>query len=354
MACRAANRFILLSIVLVLACRNDHAGPSLQTRAYLMGFSPIPPRLDTTLLVPTLTLAAQHSDAGLIQLSIPWDVLLADTAAATEVRLVRLPLVNYYRSTGRSIVVALDVTNGLDRSQEDPLLVAAGRSITDTMVQRLYREYVSAIDSILQPEYLSLAAETNLIRVAAPPAVYQAVVAMTNAAAATERARHTTAKLLVSIQVETAWGRLQGSNSFVGISQDRADFPFIDVLGLSSYPYLGGFARPEDIPDDYYARLVVASPVPVMVLEGGWPSVSVGTIASSPTLQSRYIHRQAELHDATMAKGVFQITFTDLDPSIFPPGSTLPLFATLGLVDTALHPKPALAAWDSILARPRQ
>jgi hypothetical protein len=314
-----------------------------------MGFSAIPPRMDSTLLLPTLTLASQHSDAGLIQLSIPWDVLLIDTAAATEVRLVRLPLVNFYRGSGKKIVVALDVTNGLDRSAEDPVLAGLGRSITDTMIQRLYREYVSAVDSILHPDYLSLAAETNLVRAIAPVPLYDAVVTMVNDAAAELATQGSTTKLMVSVQVETAWGKLSGTNVFVGIGQDRADFPFLDAVGLSSYPYLGGFAQPEDIPDDYYDRLVAHAPLPVVVLEGGWPSVSVGAITSSPQLQARYIRRQGQLLAATNAKGLFQITFTDLHPSIVPPGSTLSLFANLGLVDTALQAKPALTAWDTLL-----
>jgi hypothetical protein len=347
-------RHLYLLLLLVLACSDGASGPGQPTRGYLMGFSAIPPKMDTTLLIPTLTLAAQHSDAGLIQLSIPWDVLLDDTAAATEVRLVRLPLVNFYRGSGKRIVVALDVTNGLDRSAEDPILVGLGRSITDTMVQRLYREYVSAVDSILRPDYMSLAAETNLIRFAAPAPVYAAVVTMVNAAAANLEALGTPTQLMVSVQVEVAWGRLQGTSTFIGIAQDRADFPFLDALGLSSYPYLGGFTQPEDIPDDYYHRLVLTQPLPVVVLEGGWPSESVGNVTSSPALQVRYIHRHGQLLENTNARGLFQITFTDLHPSIFPPGSSLPLFATLGLVDTALQAKPALASWDSLLERTRE
>ena len=341
-------RYLMALGVLLAGC-GDSGSPEDATRPYLMGFSAIPPRMDTTLLLETLTLASQHSDAGLIQLSIPWDVLLIDTAAATEVRVVRLPLVNFYRGSGKKIVVALDVTNGLDRSAEDPILVGLGRSITDTMVQRLYREYVSAVDSILHPDYLSLAAETNLVRLVAPAPLYGAVVTMVNAAAAELVAQGSTTRLMVSVQVETAWGRLQGGNVYLGIAQDRADFPFLDVLGLSSYPYLGGFALPEDIPDNYYDRLVEDQPVPVLVLEGGWPSISVGPIASSPELQRRYIRRQGEILAATNARGLFQITFTDLHPSLFPPGSTLSLFANLGLVDTALQAKPALAAWDQLL-----
>jgi hypothetical protein len=341
-----------LLLAATLACGDD-TGPAPRTRTYFMGFSALPPRPDTAILLRTLTLAAQHSDAGLIQLSVPWTVLLADTSAAREVRVVRLPLVNFYRGSGDRVVVALDVTDGLDRASEAPELVAIGRSITDTAVQRRYREYVAAVDSILHPDYLSLAAETNLVRLLAPPAVYGAVVTMVNQAA-TERARAgSRTPLLVSVQVETAWGGLQGGTGYVGIDQDRTDFPFLAALGLSSYPYLGGYSDPDSIPLDYYARLVQSAPLPLIVLEGGWPSVAAGPVISTPALQARYIDRQARLLDAAAARGLFQITFTDLDLSAAPPppGSSLPLFAHLGLVDSALQPKPALVTWDSALAR---
>lgn len=342
----------LMTLVWLSACNSD-SGPDPKPRSYVMGFSAIPPTNDESLLLATLALATQHSDAGLIQLSIPWTVLLDGTSAAAEVRAVRLPLVQYYRGKGCKIVVALDVTDGLNRGAEAPELVALERSITEPAVQQLYREYVSAVDSILHPEYLSLAAETNLIRLAAAGPVYSAVVTMVNAAAEEQLALSTTSKLMVSVQVETAWGRLQGDDIYQGIAQDRIDFPFLDALGLSSYPYLGGFATPEEIPDDYYTRLTLDAPLPVVVLEGGWPSVSVG-VASSRALQADYIHRHAELLDQANAAGLFQITFTDLDLSTFPPPIDVNLapFAHLGLVDSALGPKPALASWDSVYDRP--
>jgi hypothetical protein len=343
----------LLAVASLPGACDDDSGPDPKPRGYVMGFSAIPPTADESQLLATLALATQHSDAGLIQLSIPWAVLLDGTAAPVEVRTVRLPLVQYYRGRGCKIVVALDVTDGLNRGAEAPELVTLRRSITEPAVQQLYREYVSAVDTILQPEYLSLAAETNLIRLVAGDPIYSSVVAMVNAAATEQRALATTSKLMVSVQVETAWGRLQGVNIYQGVDQDRTDFPFLDALGLSSYPYLGGFATPEDIPDDYYSRLTLAAPLPVVVLEGGWPSVSVG-ITSSRALQADYIHRHAELLDQANAAGLFQITFTDFDLSTFPPplDQSLAPFAHLGLVDSALGPKPALASWDSVFERP--
>lgn len=326
-----------------VACGGDDGSGA--SRSFHMGFSPIPPAVDTSLIVPVLTLTAQHSDAGLVQLEIPWTVLLADTAAATEVRVVRLPLVQYYRATHRLVTVALDVTNGLNRAAEAQPLVDAGRSITDTAVQRRYREYVAAVDSILHPDYLSLAAETNLIRALAPAPVYQAVVQMINAAAAERKAHGSTTPLMISVQVETAWGKLL-NGPFLGIATDLTDFPFMTAIGLSSYPYLGGFATPEAIPLDYYSRLTGGTGLRPVVLEGGWPSDGYG---SSPAVQARYIARQAELLTAARGVALHQITFTDLVENLAP---NLGPFSRLGLVDTLLNPKAALAVWDSVLALP--
>ena len=155
----------------------------------------------------------------------------------------------------------------------------------------------------------------------------------------------------MSIQVETAWGRLVTGGAYVGVAQDLTDFPFIQSLGLSSYPYLAGFAQPEDLPLDYYSRIVQGQSLPVIVTEGGWSSVTVSSTSTTPAMQRRYIVREAQLIDQVTALGWFQLTFTDLDLAVWPPG--IQPFAYLGLVDTNLNPKPALSPWDSLFARPR-
>ena len=178
---------------------------------------------------------------------------------------------------------------------------------------------------------------------------------MTNAAAAELRAQGTTARLYVSVQVETAWGRLRGGTQFIGVEPDFADFPFIQALGLSSYPYLGGFTEPEQIPLDYYSRIRGTRSIPMLVVEGGWASESAAGFTTSPERQARYIRRNAQLADAAGVIRWFQLSFTDLDTSAFPDAPPiLDLFATLGLVDIALQPKPALTVWDSLFGVNRQ
>jgi len=351
------RRFAIIAAALSVAACGNGSGPGLAPRTFLMGFSAIPPRYDSLAgVIIAINNWVPHADAAIMHVSPPWAALLAGHTPAGAVDTVEVPLAQYYRAKGLRVVFTVDATDGLNRAAEAPELVAAGRSITDTMVQRLYREWVFAVAQKIQPDYLGLAAETNLIRAAAPAPVYQAVVTMTNAVAAQIKGASLPSKLYVSVQVETAWGRLsQPAGPYQGIAQDLADFPFVAALGLSSYPYLAGFADPESIPLDYYSRIAQGTTLPVLVVEGGWPSVSVGSVVSSPDEEARYISRQERLLDSAKAKGVFQLTFYDLDLSANPPppGSILPLFAHLGLADSAMHAKPALAAWDSMLRRPK-
>ena len=350
------RRTLVVGAMAALVACGDASGPGLPPRAYLMGFSAIPPRLDSTTayVISAINNWVPHADAAIMHVSPPWAALLGGYPPAQAVDTAQVPLANYYRGKNLKIVFTVDATDGLNRAAEAPELVSLGRSIADTAVQRLYREWVYAVATKIHPDYLGLAAETNLIEALAPDSVYQALVTMTNAVAAQINAASVPTQLFVSVQVETAWGRLGGAGTYVGIAQDLTDFPFVEAIGLSSYPYLGGYAEPEDVPLNYYSRIAQDAAKPVLVVEGGWSSVSFDTlVSSSPAEQARYIARQVQLLDSARAKGAFQLTFYDLDLSASPPppGSILPLFAHLGLADSVFNPKPALAAWDAAFHR---
>src|SRR6266568_2902849 len=319
-------------------CGNEAATPpaAVQPRTFRMGFSAIPPRAgDDKLTITAIDLWSRRADAAIFSLEPPWADLLRGIDPETYVTVVQVPLANYYRSKGHQIWIYLDPGNGLNRAGESDPLVAAGRSLTEPAIQQLFRRYAVAMDTQLHPEHLGLALETNLIRGTAPPALYAAIRQVANDAAADVRLRDPVVKLSVSVQVDYAWGHFDGSG-FHGVAT--------------------GFAEPEELPLDYYTRLLGGRTLPLMVVEGGWTSTSLRGIASSPDAQRRYIVRQMQILDGAQAIAVFQLTFTDLDLAVNPPppGSNLPLFAYLGLVDVNLNPKPALAVWDEAFARPRR
>lgn len=333
------------------ACDNGAPTPPRDTspaRTFRMGFSGIPPRADLTQAIAAIDMWSLRADAAIMSFELPWDSLLAGVPPETLVLRDQLGLANYYRSKGHELCVYLDPANGLNRAGESNALVNAGRSITEPAIQQMFRRYAVVMDSIVRPQHLGLTLETNLIRGLAPASLYAAIRQVANDAAADVRAIDPTVKLSVSAQVDWAWGRLGGGNVYLGIEQDFIDFPFIDELGLSSYPYFG-FDVPEDIPLDYYSRLLSGRMIPVLVTEGGWSSVTLGSMASSEDEQRRYIGRHRELLDEVGAAAVFQLTFTDLDVDST---SNVWFFARLGLVDVDLNPKASLGPWDAIFARP--
>jgi hypothetical protein len=353
-------RSALILLATLAACKSStEAQPTPvtpATRTYRMGFANTPPSPDLNVAIRAIQMWSTRSDAAIIHAEPKWAALLSGESPAAIAHREFDGLVAYYRTQHLDIVIVIDATNGVNRAAESAELVAAGRSISEPAVQALYRTWARTLVSQIQPVALGLAAETNLIRLAAPTKVYQAVVQMVNDAARDVRADAPTLPLFVSIQVETAWGRLQGTNQYIGVEQDFTDFPFTQWLGLSSYPYLGGFTEPEQVPDDWYSRPLKGRTIPTVITEGGWTSANTGAVVSSPDKQARWIKRQMQLADAFAPRYVFQLAFNDLDLVAFgrPNDPQLLPFVTLGLTDVTLTPKRALATWDSTFARTRK
>jgi len=341
---------LLAAVLCVGSCKKEE---TVITRTYRMGFANSAPRFDDfDLVIQTLHLWTPRADAAIVSYQVPWDSLYSGEPAQKLIKNNLVGLVNYYRGLGLKIWVYIDPVNGLDRSSDAADLKALGKSIADADAQLRYRKWVVVIDSMLHPDHLGLALETNLIRDLSSSLIYNGVKQAANAAAADVRVKDTKVKLSVSVQVDDAWGKLL-NDSYKGIDKDLTDFPFAQELGLSSYPYFV-FDKPSDIPLDYYSKLVSGKNIPVFVTEGGWSSAPLNVLGKmtvgTPEIQKEYISYHSKLLRKANAIAYFQLTFTDIDLSALPPSipPSIALFAYLGIVDTNLQPKPALTAWDSL------
>lgn len=358
---RAATRAAVLLAALVLAgslascgAKGSPTGPTLATRSYRMGFSGVPPRYDQAQAVAAINMWSTRADAATFTDEPPWDSLLAGVPPESIVVREKLPLANYWRAKGMDVWVYVDPANGVDRSADSNKLQALGRSIREAEIQQLYRRWCVVMDSIVRPSHMGFAMETNLVRRMSPPDLYAAVRQVAADAAADVRARDATVKQSISIQADFAQIALLGLGEHE-VETDLAHFPFAQELGLSSYPNLAGWKHPDSLSVDYYRRLMTTRPtVPVFVTEGGWSSITLDTLVSSPEMQRLYIEKQGQMLAAANAIAYFQLTFTDLDLTSWPPPipPILDLFAHMGMVDADLNPKPALSAWDALYARP--
>ncbi|HEX9514140.1 MAG TPA: hypothetical protein VF939_26795 [Puia sp.] len=348
----------LLILSVLSGCQKNSSGSNtpISSRTYRMGFQSSAPRPDFNLYIQSLNIWSQRADAAMITTEVPWDSLLNGMTPENYVLNNYKGAVDLYRSKNFKLWVYIDPANGLDRTADAVALVAHGKSIAQPAMQQIYRRFVIAMDSLLRPDHMGLALETNLIRAAAPDSIYQGVRQAANAVVPEVRSFDKNVTMSVSVQVDYAWGK-PGNGVYLGIAQDLTDFPFIRELGLSSYPYFT-YANPQDIPLNYYSKLVEGTALPVFISEGGWTSQTITgfsgqPINSSPQLQQNYITRQSQLLDNAQAIAVFQLTFTDIDLSSLPPSvpSSIKYFAYLGLVDANLQPRPSLSTWDSIFKR---
>jgi hypothetical protein len=350
-------KYPVLSFLAGVSCAPKPAEPqqSSETRSYLMGFSGFPPRPELNAAIAAINMWSQRADAAVFHIEPPWKLMIDGGDIAAYINTEYVGLAQFYRSKSLTIFVTFDATDGLGRDKDARELREAGRSIAEPAIQQLYRTYVTTWVQAIRPDYIGLGAETNLIRLAAPRSVYDGLKAMLNAAAADVRAVAPGVPLYTTVQVDVAWGRLQGTNQYIGVEQDFSDFPFAQVLGLSTYPYLANFGTPAQVPIDYLSRLMNGRTIPSFIAEGGWTSASVTNVQSSTEQQAAYVRRMDELLDHANAFAFLQLNFTDVDTSAFPvpPGyeQILSLFTRIGLVDSELRPKPALAVWDTLFAR---
>ena len=201
-----------------------------------MGFSPLPPRLSIAEVLRTADSVSRHADAALMVLDMPWAALLADTSAALLVRRDQLPLAGCSGSTGcRSSPPGAGERARSQRRGGGARRRSAGRSPSPPCSARIASSSSPSTASSTRLARHRRGDEPHPRRIEA--ALYSALVTMSNAAAAQLRTTGSTTKLMVSVQVDIAWGRLTGGGgTFVGIA-----------------------ARPDRLPVRRGARAVVVS-----------------------------------------------------------------------------------------------
>src|SRR2546427_10762390 len=129
-ALRVALGLVFPVVGAALGC-GDGSAPGLTPRPFLMGFSALPPRMDSTIVVPAINFWAQRADAAIIHASPPWTALLNGVSPPAAVATVQVPLATYFRAKGLALVFTLDATDGLIRPAEEAELVAPGGSVAE-------------------------------------------------------------------------------------------------------------------------------------------------------------------------------------------------------------------------------
>lgn len=321
------------------------------TRTYRMGWFAVGPQPTAEAIVATIEAMSQAGDAVLIQREVPWDRLLAGQSMEMAFQQEYDEIIAFVRARGLRLSILVDPLNGLDRTQEGPLIAAARRSLMEPAMLAMHETWVTLLAERYKPDYLGLASEINTLAELGSLPLYEQIRGMVNRLAPEIRRRSPATKVFVSVQVDEAWGRIP-LQPVRPIDHFALGKQFdIDVLGLSSYPSFV-FADPAEIPADYYRRFREATGKPLIQVEGGWASAGQSADGRfTPEKQAAYLRKLFELLDSVEAELLILLTYADLDlshPSWGPGidvGPGLGAFASMGLADTALRPKASLSVW---------
>lgn len=352
------RRLLATLVMVTVSCSSDgtapedEAPPEQSTRSYLMGWAPVPPRLDTELLLRMIDSMAVVSEIAIVQQGVPWEPLLAGAPVDSLVEDLA-QLTDFMAAKGLELIFLVDPLDGLDRTKEDPGLTESGRSILEPEIRAMHEDWVRRIADRVRPSYFGLASEINTLAALGDPELNAEITDLINTLAPQVRQISPGTRVFVSFQADQANGRLGqtgGIDHFTLI--DDYD---IDALGLSSYPVFA-FDDPSEIPTDYFGAFDAATDLPLLFVEGGWSSVNVPWSPGTPAQQVEFFRRYEQLLDAVNAEVWVMLTFADLDVASFglDPERTAGLsnFAFMGIVDSNLQRKPSYAEWARIFLRP--
>lgn len=347
------------------------------TRTFFMGFSyGLPPSPDTRHSDIRLKALKGFADASIEHYPAPWDCLLkagirdldqlaAFCATTFWVRPPIAQIVGKLREEGITVnFVTLDPIHPADRASQADELIESGGSLANSYERTLFAKYAKAVHKFVNPEYLGLAAEVNLIQ-KFNPRLYGWVSATTRVALA--ELAPTGQKTYVSLAAATAWNNQKNPAGFnaaqtAAICDDlfgaaRVYTP--TAVGLASYPQVSGMVMAIEVPRDFWAKVVSGNRCngkKVIITELGWSS---GYNLSSDLMEATHIRDLEALAGFVNAASAPVIMMGWLNGADMHPVMPLiqewdGLFRYLGILDYTFQPKAnSIRAWSTLFGKKR-
>ncbi|HNM78296.1 MAG TPA: hypothetical protein PKI89_08030, partial [Tepidiformaceae bacterium] len=323
-----------------------------EPRTVRLGFSSLPPERTSESYIQAFATAAQYADAILVQRTPPWEDFMpggeVSKQTADSTRLETALLKQY----GLELVYAIDPTDGVvqrSRLANLPPSVDPQAGFKDPNVREAFVAYAAYIAKNYQPAYMALGVEVNMTYERAPEQ-FEAYLQAYSEAYDVVKGNSPNTKVFPTFQLED----LEGAFGDVHAPRWNLLERFhgrMDVLAISTYPFLGEAKSAADIRPDYYSQLKDHWPGEIIISETGYASapvegrVTVGTEADQQAYLTRLLDESNRLGFSLV------IWFAALDPSFASTGATS-VFKDIGLRKSDGSNKLAWATWEAWAARP--
>ncbi|MBV6394927.1 MAG: hypothetical protein HFACDABA_00498 [Anaerolineales bacterium] len=325
----------------------------------IYGFFPSPPKADLVSVITHFKSLSEYGDFVLFQQNVPWADFVNGADGESKSRSDIAGQVKLALDNGLDYIFVVDGLNGLNRREFKGLPAGWEASFANPDVRAAYTNYTLWVARTFHPHYLGLASEINTYMDAYPDDA-ENFVSLYHDIYRQVKAESPQTQIFVTFQwddlnnmfPQPEEGNRQRLNP--NWSQVEAFEPNLDVWALSSYPYFV-FPSAQDIPADYYSRVLAKTDKPIAITEGGWTSRDIGNIHATPQDQVAYLN---SIHDQLGPRLAFWVylVLNDFDMESYSKAfndqganandlSTLSMFASLGLRENDGTPKPALDVW---------
>lgn len=377
---------VLLLLCLILSACGDNAAtappeacqpdanhpqiPQISERPFYMGFTRWPPAATMEGISRMNQFIASHADLTAIQFDggVPWSEALHGDPLPANV-------INEWKSARAAIppnhMLLISITplnwerNGLapywgtatSQPQPSPW---DGYTLDHPDVKTAYLNYARQVLDYFHPDYLAIGIEVNVAQVHAPN-VWNAYKDLHRSIYTALKADYPDLPIFATFTNTHLIG-LDGGDKMAQRGEIEALLPYVDLLGLSVYPYGWAYedGKVDPPPVDFFAT-ALSFGKPIGVTESGVPSKSLNVFGRSyeytEDYQARWINfllSQANEHRFWFVVNWAAIDFDELLEAM-PPGEARDFarfWANTGLERTDKCPKKALTIWDAYLRLP--
>ncbi|HMZ41620.1 MAG TPA: hypothetical protein PKN81_12340 [Anaerolineales bacterium] len=234
-----------------------------------------------------------------------------------------------------------------------------GYSLDHADVKTAYLNYARRVVEYFHPDYLAIGIEANVAQVNAPES-WEAYKQLHQFVYENLKAEYPDLPIFATFTISHMSG-LDGGDQATQKKEIETLLPYLDMLGLSAYPYgwMYESGKADPIPDDFFAP-ALAFGKPIGITESGAPSYDFSAYGKDYKFSEEY---QARWIDFLMQKGIenhfeFAIAFTGIDYDKLIAGMPTDVreLATIwvytGLQRSDGCDKFALSYWDAYLKLP--
>lgn len=324
-----------------------------EPRTLRLGFGALPAERTGQSYVQAFATAAQYADVVAIQRNPPWaDFMPGGSVSDATADTTRLETALLRQYSGLKLFYAIDPTDSAvqrARLANLPGGVDQAAGFADERIRNAFVAYTAYVAKNYRPDYLAIGVEVNML-LDRNPRQFEAFLAVYREAYAVAKGASPRTKVFPTFQLEDIEGRLASVHPPRWSALD----PFrglMDVLAVSTYPFLTDFRDAEAIRQDYYAQLKTHFNGEILISETGYPSAPIDGVAAIGTEedQQRYLDRL--LGEAEQQGMSLVVWVAALDPSFAREG-TAAVFRDAGLRQTNGANKLAWTTWEEWARRP--